>query len=82
MSLLGKERREHFGKEMGQIHKLHSVHVHGLHDYITRSMSDSWPWVEQSRAFVRGMTQWALPDLLEIEEHHGRLMGKLKAGSS
>lgn len=37
----------------------------------------------QGLAAVRDVMQWALPDLLEIEqEEYGLITGRLKAGSS
>lgn len=72
-SLLGNEGWERFGNEMGQILELHSVRASGLSDNVT--------WGSQCREFVCGIMQWALPDLLEIEEHYDIITGRLKAGS-
>lgn len=82
MSLLGADRWEHLGKEMGQILMLHYVWVHGLRDDVTRTRNSSWPLMDQGLTFVRDMMQWALPDLLEIEEDCGKITGRLKADSS
>ena len=73
ISLLGNEGWECFGNEMGQILELHSVWAAGLSDNVTRGV--------QCREFVCGIMQWALPDLLEIEEHYDIVTGRLKADS-
>lgn len=82
MSLLGADRWEHLGKEMGQILMLHYVWVDGLHDEVTRTRNSSWPLMDQGPTFIRDMMQWALPDLLEIEEDCGKITGRLRADSS
>lgn len=72
ISLLGEEGWEpweHFGKEMGQILRLHSFCC-------------SYCVGDPGRALVRDMMQWAPPDLLEIEEERCTIAGRLKAGSS
>lgn len=83
ISLLGKQRWEHFGKEMGQILELHYVRVYGLYEDGDADLGGrGWLPGEATVAFVRDMMQWALPDMLEIEEHYTTVTGKLKAGSS
>ena len=83
MSLLGKERWEHFGKEMGRILELHYVRVHGLHDDGNADPGGRrWLPGEKILAFLLDMMQWVPPDLLEIEQHYTTVTGKLKAGSS
>lgn len=82
ISLLGKEGWEHFGREMGQILELHYLEVYALHDSITGDPYGPGLRGEQLLALVRDMMQWALPDLLEIEEKYSTVTGKLKAGSS
>ena len=78
--LLGKEGWEHFGQEMGQILRLHSIQVGILRDHVSK------PYHlvrrEQGLSFVRNMMQWALPDLPEIKEGACTITGRLKAGSS
>ena len=80
MSLLDEVTWEDLGLEMGRVLRLHSVCVVGIDctsEFSTWSDTD-----KRGLAFVRGAMQWALPDLLEIEEDHGRVVGRLKAGSS
>ena len=81
ISLLDEEGWEHFGKEMGQILELHYVWVRQLRYEITRETCGWWPSGEAGLALVRDLMQWALPDLLEIEDDNGTFTGKLKAGS-
>ena len=81
MRLLGEEGWAHFGKEVGQILKLHFVCVSHLYDddsygddlYSDDSYNDDflascYPWPKEGHAIVRNMMQWALPNLLEIRE--------------
>ena len=82
ISLLGQGRWEHFGREMGQILELHYLEVYALFDNITGDPYGPGLQSEQLLALVRDMMQWALPDLLEIEEYYRTVIGKLKAGSS
>ena len=81
--LFGEVTWEDLGLEMGKLLRLHSVCVDWIDvTYTYPSWSDR---DKRSLAFVRGAMQWALPDLLEIEEDHGggsRVVGRLKAGSS
>lgn len=80
--LLGKQGWEYFGRQMGQILELHHIEVHGLYDDITLDPYCRFLQGDQGLAFVRDMMQWALPDLLEIEEKYGTITGRVKAGSS
>ena len=83
--LLGKEGWEHLGKDIGQVLKLHYVQTFLLSEdgddvgdvagLIHRWSSPD----EKGLALVRDMMQWALPDLLEMENQHGRITGRLKA---
>ena len=80
ISLLDEVTWEDLGLEVGKILRLHSVYVDGIG---CTSTCYSWSSTDKrGLAFVRGVMQWALPDLLEIEEDYGRVMGRLKAGSS
>ena len=64
---------------LGKILRLHSVWVDEIYSNTMYSWSDD---DKRGLAFVRGAMQWALPDLLEIEEDFGRVTGRLKASSS
>ena len=81
--LFGEVTWEDLGLEMGKLLRLHSVRVDGID---VTNTCPSWSDRDKiSLAFVRGAMQWALPDLLEIEEDPGsggRVVGRLKAGSS
>lgn len=78
--LLDEEGWEDLGIEMGKILRLHSVCIDGID-----CTSTCYAWSDTDKrglAFVRGAMQWALPDLLEVEESYGGVLGRLKAGSS
>ena len=80
ISLLDEVTWEDLGLEVGKILRLHSVCVDGIGCTCT---CYSWSSTDKrGLAFVRGAMQWALPDLLEIKEDYGRVVGTLKAGSS
>ena len=78
MGLFGEEGWDQFGKEVGQILKLHFVCVSDLYGddlYSDDSYNDDfpvsgypWPKGEEGHAIVRNMMQWVLPNLLEIRE--------------
>ena len=83
ISLLDEATWEDLGLETGKILRLHAVSVYGLVD-----CTGTFPrWLDPDKrglAFVRGAMQWALPDVLEIEQdyRYGSVIGRLKAGSS
>ena len=80
ISLLDAVTWEDLGLEVGKILRLHSVCVDGIDCTSTFS---TWSNTDKrGLAFVHAVMQWALPDLLEIKEHYGKVMGRLKAGSS
>ena len=77
--LLGEDRWVHFGKEIGQILKLHFVSICRLYNGGIWEPRQTWPRGERGVIFIRDMMQWAHPDELEIEENFGTFTGRLKA---
>ena len=75
MALLGEERWEYLGTEIGQILELHSVCVSQLYEK-SGTPDYRWPRGEQGLVLIRELMQWAHPDELEIEENHGTFPGR------
>ena len=82
ISLHGKGRWEHVGKEIGQTLKLHIVCVRGLFDDDIGVLYESrWsPQGKKDLALAQDMVQWAPPEMLDIQKRSCMVTARITAG--